>query len=200
MVRKNSSLLLAAIATLLSIVSIAWFSCSKSNGLVKCEGVICENGASCGIDTVTKKPRCFCPVGYEGSSCATASIGKYLGTWLMRQVVFGSDSSASINDTSYYTVFLVKSATPTTFFMNNFANNPYYNQIICTLDSTSSFHFYIDTISAYHMLFDNYKVTFGDGYVTVNDSAIFGSFGVRHLTSTANYVNDTIIFSMTQYH
>jgi len=199
MVSKKSSLLIAAIATLFCIISVAWFSCNKSGGLVRCEGVICENGGYCNYDTATKKPSCICPTGYEGANCATSSIGKYLGTWTMRQIITGSDSASYIGDTSYYTVFLVKTATPTTFFINNFANNPYYNQIICTLDSTNSFNFIIDTLSSSSMLFTSFKITYGSGAISVNDSVITGVFGFRGLTATTNWILDTVSIRLTPY-
>ena len=116
----------------------------------------------------------------------------------MRQIITGSDSAAFIDDTSYYTVFLKKSATPTTFFIDNFANNKYYNEIVCTIDSATSYHFGIDTISAYHMLFDSYKLTYGYGYITTTDT-VFGTFAVRHLSATSNWVNDTVLFRLTPH-
>jgi hypothetical protein len=158
----------------------------------RCEGVICENGGYCHMDSTTNKPKCICPTGFEGVNCATGSIAKYIGTWDMRQIISGSDSVGFINDTSYFQVFLRKTATPTTFFIDNFADNKYYNEIVCTVDSNNSFNFGIDTISAYHMLFDSYRLTYGYGYITSNDSAIIGTFAVRHLTATSNWINDTV--------
>lgn len=197
MVKRKSSLFIAAILSLVSFITITWLSCSKGDGsLQRCEGVICENGGYCHMDTVTKKPKCICPTGYEGANCATGSISKYIGTWDMTQIITGSDTSGFINDTSKFEVFVKRTATPTTFFIDNFADNKYYNEIVCTLDSANSFVFSIDTLSAYHMLFDNYKLTFGYGYITYNDSAIVGTFGVRHLTATSNWVNDTVQIRM----
>ena len=198
MAKRKRNLLIAALLTIVPYMAITWLSCNKSDGsLQRCEGVICENGGYCHLNLTTNLPSCICPTGYEGANCATASVAKYIGTWDMRQIITGSDTAGFIKDTSYYTVFLVKSATPTTFFINNFANNKYYNQIICTMDSANSFDFLIDTISAYHMLFDNFKLQYGWGSITHNDSAITGTFAVRHLTSTSNWINDTVQFALT---
>ena len=200
MVRRKSSIFIAAIFTILSFVTITWVSCSKNNdGLVRCEGVVCQNGGYCHTNAVTGISSCSCPTGYEGPYCATASVTKYLGTWRMQQVITGSDSILTIHDTTHYSVSLVQTATPTTFFINNFADNPYYNQILCTIDTNNSAIFTIDTFSAYHMLFDNYKLLYGRGSITSNNSVINGTFAVRHLTSTSNWVNDTITFMLNSH-
>lgn len=191
MVNKKSSLIIAAIATLFCILSVAWFSCNKNATLQRCEGVICENGGYCSYDTATKVPQCVCPTGFEGASCATASRAKYLGAWYLRQIVIGSDTASYVGDTNIYVVFLDSTATPTTFFINNFANNPLYNQILCSIDSTNTYNFAIDTISAVSMVFNNYKLTFGYGSLSLKDT-ITGEFGVRHLTPTNNWVDDTV--------
>lgn len=199
MVRRKSSLFIAAILTIVSFVTITWLSCNKSGSLVRCEGVICENGGYCKMDSATNKPHCICPTGFEGANCGTAATAKYIGTWDMRQIITGSDTTTFNNDTSYYVVFLVNSATPTTFLINNFANNPYYNEIVCTLDSTNSSNFVIDTLSDDHMLFTSYKLTFGWGSISANDTVINGIFGVRHLSPTSNWLNDTVKLKLTPH-
>ena len=199
MVKIKSSQFITAILSLLLIMAITWISCNKGEGtLRRCEGVICENGGYCYFDTVTDKPRCICPTGYEGPTCASSVVTKYLGTWDMRQIITGSDSAGHIRDTSYYTVLLRKTATNTTFFIDNFSNNKYYNQILCSIDSANSYNFGIDTISAYHMLFDNFKLLYGYGYMTYGDSFVVGTFALRHLTSTSNWVYDTVDFKLSQ--
>ena len=200
MVSKKSSLLIAAIATLFCIISVAWFSCNKSGGLVRCEGVICENGGYCNYDTATKKPSCICPTGYEGSNCATASVNKFLNTWDMTQTDIGSDSAGSIGLVYKYTVSLQPTATPTTFFINNLSNDPYYYNIICTLDSTQSNNqvnqFYMDTISAFHMVYDHYRILYGGGTINNNYDTISGTFATRHLSPTTNWINDTFTITL----
>lgn len=191
----------AAIVTMLSFITIAWFSCTKVNeNLRTCNGVICQNGAYCRVDTTTKKPVCHCPTGYEGPTCATISIDKFVDTWDLTQVITGSDSTIGAFDTTTrYTVFLKKTATPTTFFINNFVGNPYYNEIVCTLDSLNSRIFTIDTISAYHMLFDHFQLVRGFGSISDNDSVIRASLYTRHLSVTSNWINDTFQLTMTRH-
>lgn len=198
MLSKISNRVVAASMTIFCVLTIGWFSCNKEGSYQRCEGVICENGGFCAVDTLTKKPKCTCPAGFEGPNCATAAVTKYIGDWNMRQIVTGSDSAGIINDTSYYTVSLTNSATPTTFFINNFANNRFYNQIVCTLDSANSYNFGIDTISAYHMLFDAYKLLYGYGYITTSDSFIIGTFAEKKLSSTANWMYDTVQFRLSR--
>jgi hypothetical protein len=199
MVHKRSSLVIAAIAALFSFLTVTYVSCDKTGGLVRCEGVICENGGFCQMDAVMHKPKCICPTGYEGNNCSVLSVAKYYGTWDMRQIIKGTDTAAFLNDTSYYMVNLKKSATPTTFFIDNFSGNPYYNSVTCTLDSFDSRNFTIDTFSAYHMLFDHYMMLYGSGTMTNNDSLITAKFAVRHLSPTANWINDTISLRMVPH-
>lgn len=192
MVRKNSNIVIAAIIALFCFLTVTYVSCDKTGGLVRCEGVICENGGFCQMDVTSNKPKCVCPTGYEGANCATLSVAKYFGTWDARQVINGSDSTTFQHDTSYYVVTLQKTATPTTFFITNFSDKRYYNTVVCTLDSMDSRSFTIDTISAYHMLFDHYRIIWGHGYMTSNDTLITADFWLRHLSPTSNWINDSV--------
>ena len=121
-----------------------------------------------------------------------------MGTWRMMQIIAGSDSVGFVKDTSYYSVNLTKSATPTTFLITNLTGNPYYNNIICTMDSTNSAVFTIDTISAYHMLFDHYRMMYGFGYVTTSDTFIRADLSTKHLSATSNWINDTFTLMLTR--
>ncbi len=200
MARRKSRLFIASLLTILSFSLIVWASCNKGGVTpVRCEGVVCENGGYCYVDTFTQKPYCTCPTGYEGPNCATVSVAKYIGTWNMQQIIKGSDTTSFINDTSYYVVSLANSSTPTTFFINNFVNNPYYTEIVCTLDSTNSFGFVIDTLSDDHMLFSSFKLQYGSGAISSNGSVITGQFAMRQLTATSNWVNDTVSFTLTHH-
>src|ERR1035437_5617075 len=107
MIIKRGSKFIAATVTFISIITVAWLSCTKVGAnLQTCNGIICENGGYCHVDTFTKKPVCLCPSGYEGSNCATVSVDKYIGTWDMMQVITGSDSIGFKNDTVHYIVLL----------------------------------------------------------------------------------------------
>jgi hypothetical protein len=205
MVSKKSSLIIAAIVTIFSFITVAYISCSKpGKSLNSCEYVVCQNGGYCFVDTVNQayNPVCVCPTGFEGSNCATASVQKFLGTWNMVQTDTGSDSAAFIGIALKYTVSLVPTATPTTFFIDNFSNDPYYTNILCTIDSAqnpathSVTHFFIDTISAYHMLYAHYRLLYGSGDIYNNDS-ISGTFATMHLSPTSNWVHDTFTITLT---
>jgi len=197
---KKGGKLIAAIIAVFSFITIAWFSCTKAgSNLNTCNYYVCENGGYCHRDTLTKLVGCICPTGYEGQSCATKSVTKYIGTWDMMQVITGSDSSAFKNDTLRYTVFLKATATPTTFFIDNFGTNQFYNNIICTLDSANSSDFVIDTISAFHLMYDNYHIVLGYGSIAANDSLINAFMITRHLSPTSNWINDTFVLTMTPH-
>ena len=196
MIRRKNNIFIAVLITIFSFFTVTYMSCSKGfHGHVGCEGVLCENDGYCHIDTLTHKPKCVCPVGYEGSNCATVSVAKYLAAWTVKQKILGSDSTMYNGDSLTYIAFLRKSGTPTTFFIDNFFNNPYYNDIICTLDSMNSSHFLLDTLSAYHMVYNNFKVVSGSGYIYHNDS-IYATIIVRYKNKTTNWEKDTLGLTM----
>ena len=201
MVNKKSSFIIAAIVSIFSFIIVAHTSCKKNeNSPNVCEGVVCQNNGYCHVDTLHGLHWvCVCPTGYEGNYCETISVAKYIGTWDVKQVVTGSDSLNFKGVTYLYTAFLKETATPTTFFINNVSNDPFYNDIICTLDSGNSNHFYIDTISAFHMVYDHYKILYGSGMIYNSDS-ISATFATRHLSATTNWINDTFFLTITPHH
>lgn len=201
MVNKKSSFVIAAIVTIFCLFVVAWTSCKKNNSSANvCENYICNNNGYCHVDTVhSYHAVCVCPTGYEGTNCETPSVKKYIGQWDVTQKVSGSDSTAFIGVVYKYTAFLQQTATPTTFFIDNVSDNRYYNDIICTLDSDYSSYFKIDTISAYHMVYDHYRILYGGGQIFNNDS-ISGTFATRHLSPTSNWTNDTFSLTMTLHH
>lgn len=206
MVSKKNKLSIAAIVTIFSFFTVVYVSCSKGNhGFVRCEGVICENDGYCHMDTLTNKPKCVCPTGYEGANCSIVSVAKFYGSWDVKQVITGSDSSAYIGQDTSYIAFLKKSGTPTTFLIDNFFNNPYYNNIICTIDSPNTAlgtsHFNLDTLSAYHMVYNNFGVKIGFGTIsssvgsTALDS-INAVIVIRYKNRTTNWEVDTVTLAM----
>ena len=197
MVMKRSNFIIATLVALFAVVTVAHMSCTKSSSSASCTPTFCVNGGVCSIDTTTHKPVCTCPTGYEGPSCATVSASKYLGNWNMQQVITGSDSTAYNHDTSYYTVTLTQAYTPTTFFIDNFFNNQEYNHIICTLDSTNSANFGIDTISAYYMVF-NHFIVLPYGYGNISNDTIWGLIYIQFKNATTNWQLDTIAFKLWQ--
>jgi hypothetical protein len=199
MVNKKSGNIIAVIIAMFSLIAITYTSCTTpAANLNNCEGVLCNNGGYCYVDSLTKIRHCVCPKGFEGPTCATPSVSKYFGTWNLTQKITSADSTIPAADSvSHYIVNLVQSATPTTFFINNFSGNIFYNEIVCTLDSTNSYIFTIDTLSAFHMIFDNYRLLYGYGSISNNDSLIRATFAIKHLTPTTNWVYDTISLYMT---
>ena len=203
---KTGNRLIAGAFTLVCVIAVIWGSCTKpGDNLNTCNNYVCENGGYCSMDTLTKKVHCFCPVGFEGTNCSVRTVDRYVDTWNMMQIRTGSDSIKydtaynKIIDTVYYVVMLKKTATPTTFFIDNFSSNPYYNSIICSIDTGDKSHFIIDTFSSYHLMWDNYHLIAGQGNLIHNDSMIRADLITRHLSPTANWVNDTFAMFLTRH-
>jgi hypothetical protein len=190
MVSKKGSLIIAAIVATLFLFTAAWTSCTKplDNYKYSCSGVVCSNGGHC------DSARCFCPVGYEGPTCATASVNKFYGTYRLNSLIIGSDSVAWVGRDTVYNVLLRYTATPTTFFMNNFAGDPFYSNIVCTLDSINNYNFAIDTISRTNMVYDHYRILGGYGHL--EGDSITARIWIRHLNDNVNWQNDTLLLGL----
>ena len=204
MVNKKSSVFIAAIVALLCFLSVVYVSsCTKAGNGATCEGVVCENGGYCLTDTVTTNgnkqltSHCVCPSGFEGANCATVSANKYLGSWSVVQTVIGSDSAKTIGTDSLYSVLLYASATPTTFMIYNLCGDKNYNDIICSIDSINTSNFTIDSLSAFHMIFDHFKLTQNASGVIVSGTSItITKLCIRRLNYNVNWQNDTLSLVM----
>ena len=195
MLSKRSSIIIAAIGALFCFLSVAYVSCTKPGSSPLCNGVTCENGGYC------LKGNCICPAGYEGINCGTASVDKYIGPWDVNQRIVGSDSINVIGKDSLYTVDLLRTATPTSFFINNFMGNANYNNIICILDTLNTSNFAVDTTRGIYMLFDNVAVRPNShGTINTGNRTISASVYLRFLNSTHNWEVDTLSLSMTPHH
>ena len=199
MLTKKSNILIAAIGTVLCFFSIVYVSCTKVGSSPACNGLICQNGGYC------NKGRCVCPSGYEGANCATGSATRFFGTsaraWKVHQVTIGSDTTASIGKDSTYTVFFKKSATPTTFFVDNFLGNASYNDILCTLDSTNTRSFKLDSLRDLNMWYEHLFIKGNSwGLMEDNDTAINGIIILRYVNQTHNWQVDTLSMRFTPNH
>ena len=190
--KKRSNIFIATLVALFSFVTVVYMSCTTPGNTVSCSGSTCVNGGYCRIDTTTHKPACTCPTGYEGTNCSTVSVSKFLGNWNLRQIIVGSDSVKYNNDTTYYPAYLKAASTPTTFFIDNFFNDPYYNNIICTLDSAYSSYFVIDTISSFHMITSTFLIR--GGYGSIKGDTINALLYIQFKNQTSNWQIDTINF------
>ena len=203
MVNKKSRLIIATMLAVISFLSIVYVSsCTKvGKDMTHCLHITCQNGGYCHQRTDTTAyihpDTCVCPTGFEGVTCQTVAVTKYIGTWAMTQTIIGSDSMQYIvkKDTTY-TAYLRTTPTPTTFFIANFNNNAYYNDIICTMDSLNSSHFTIDTISAFQMIYYNYQILSGSGIINKTKDTIVGNFITRHRNYTTNWEVDTLAISL----
>jgi len=180
---------------LLLFFCVFYMSCSKSGKPSSCSGVICENGGYC------NKGKCVCPLGYESANCGTASVAKFINTWDVTQTIIGSNRIVPSQDSSYI-LFIEQSATPTTFFINNFYGNPYYNNVICILDTLNTSYFRFDTNDSdegFHMINDGFYITGGKGYITLTatDTFIIDTFYDYH---KATGEIDTVAMRLTPYH
>lgn len=195
MLTRKGSVFIAAMAAIFSLLSIVYVSCTKVGSAPACNGVICQNGGYC------KSGHCKCPAGYEGSTCGTLSVKRYFGTWNVHQTCIGSDSSSVVGKDSFYTVFLSQTATPTTFFMDNFLGNPNYNNLICTIDTLNPRHFVVDTSRDFHMWYEYVTVKAGShGDLATDDTTIDVYLVLRRLSPTHNWRNDTMSLIITPHH
>ncbi len=162
-----------------------------------CKNVVCRNGGHCNDTSV-----CVCPVGFEDSVCGTATVAKYLSNWGVYAKIIGSDSLATIDtallDTTYI-ARLAATSTPTTFFFSNFNNNAYYDVVICSLDSTNSYHFTIDSISPFQMIYQSYRILSGSGTLNKTKDTINAQYITRHKNKSTNWQVDTVLLQMIKH-
>ena len=195
MLTRRGSIIIAAFSAIFCLLSVAYVSCTKVGSSPACNGVVCLNSGYC------KAGHCKCPSGFEGANCGTAQVAKYFGTWNVHQTVVGSDSSKKIGQDSVYTVFLKKTATPTTFFMDNFLGNASYNDLLCTLDTLNSSNFGLDTLRDFNMWYEHVTIKTGSyGYIASNDTIINANVIIKYVNTTHNYQVDTLRMIMTPHH
>ncbi len=188
MVSKKSGLVLSVIGLVVFVFSLVYVSsCTKplADYRYSCINVVCQNGGHC------DSGRCTCPVGYEGGHCETRVVDHFYGTWKVHQRTVGSDSTNVVGKDSVYNLELMPTATPTTFFIYNFAGNQYYSELVCLLDSTFNNNFTIDTTSALNMAYDHYRIRGGYGKRYATDS-IWARVYVRRLNYNVNWQRDTM--------
>ena len=193
---KNNNIILATVIAVFSFFTIAYLSCNKpGKDNTVCKDVVCRNGGHCNDSS-----KCVCPVGLEDSVCGTKTVVKYISNWGVTQTIVGSDSIATIKkkDTSFV-ARLNYTATPTTFFFSNFNNNSYYDVVICTMDSINSYHFTIDTISPFQMIYQSYQILSGSGTLNKTKDTINASYITRHKNYTTNWQVDTVVLQMIKH-
>jgi hypothetical protein len=191
MVSKNNKVT-AAILAVLSFFMVTYVSCSKSNpDTTKCKNVTCRNGGHCNDSS-----DCICPLGYEDTACGTETVAKYLSNWSVKQWIIGSDSSDYIGTDTFYTSGITRTSTPTTFFITNFNDNRYYNNVLCQMDSINSYRFKIDTISPFQMIYQSYQILSGAGTLNKSKDTIDAIFMTRHKNESTNWQVDTVQLQM----
>ncbi len=202
MVSNRKTNLFTTLVAFLCFLAVVTMSCKRTDGFIGCEGVVCQNGGVCHVDTLSpsKKtgPVCHCPTGWEGTDCGAESRVKFYGTWNTEQTIFYSDSPGYVKQVSNYYLSLVASGTPTTFLINNFFNDPYYNKIICMLDSTNSSNFNIDTLSNFEMNYDHYHILWGEGYINNAQNYIVARMAIRFKNKTNNWQIDSVSLKMAK--
>lgn len=192
MVSKKNGLVITALGILSLFVSVIYISsCTRTPGEFpySCSGVVCQNGGKC------DSGKCVCPVGFEGTNCATGTVDKFIGNWRVTQTVLGSDSANLVNTQTTYTMRLMRTATNTTFFLYNFNDNPTYSSLLCRIDSIKKNDFSIDTNSSTNMIYDQFRMKNGFGFI-VNSDSISMKVYVRRLNSTVNWQNDTMALGL----
>ena len=206
--RKNEIVTVIVVATIYALFAV-YMSCSKPGGAPLCRNVVCNNGGYC------DKGNCSCAFGYEGLHCDSAFAMKFAGAWDTWQTTIGSDSVREKGTEISYISYLKLTATPTTFFINNFMGNASYNQLVCVIDSANTTHFVLDSTRGHGMIYDNvFVMPDSKGMIYLTDPnkyhlsnivqlpylRIQAQFIVRKLTTTHNWRTDTLSLIMTPHH
>ncbi len=195
MASKKNKVIIATLLAVFSFFTVVNTSCSKHNkDMTVCKNVVCRNGGHCNDSS-----KCVCPVGWEDSVCGTVTVAKYISNWGVTQTIVGTDSLQYLNTDTMYTVAIKTTSTPTTFFISNFNNNPYYNDVICTMDSINSYKFYIDTISPFQAIYYSYQILSGHGSMNKTKDTITATFITRHKNHTTNWEVDTTNLLMVRH-
>lgn len=205
--KKNGVIVATIISVCCFLFAVYISSCTKPGKVYNCDYVVCQNKGFCVMDTVKNSsgvvqniiPQCVCPTGWEGANCATASVTKFLGTWDVKQTVIGSDSLDIVGTDSLYSVQLQQSATPTTFLIWGLCGDPNYNDVVCTIDSINTNKFVIDTLSAFHMVFDHFKLLQNAQGIIIPGSSITTTLCVKRLNYNINWQHDTLSIVMTPH-
>lgn len=188
MLLKKGSVLVAGALTLLSLMSVGYFSCMKSKVTpYTCTNVTCDNGGHC------ERGFCLCPVGYDGYRCSNESRVKFYGNWKVTQVIVGSTDSTIKGKDTTYNVSFKKSGSVTTFLVDNFMGDTAYNNIICYIDTGGNGdRFVFDTTQSLHMIYDNFRIQANStGLYDEATKRINGTLITRHLEGTVNWQIDT---------
>lgn len=191
MLSKKRGLVIATFLALFSFLSVTYLSCKKDVVVdpTSCEGIgaMCKNNSHCYMG------KCVCPVGYTGPFCETSITARFAGSWDVTQHCVGSDSASARGKDSTYVLYIRKSPTNTTFLIDNFYGNSSYNNIICSVDSIYTYAFRVDTITPFHMLYNQVRIFPGaNGKISGDDSEITIDMTVRHLTPNVNWQLDTL--------
>ncbi|MBC7553369.1 MAG: hypothetical protein H7257_05275 [Taibaiella sp.] len=193
MLSKRSNIIIAVMGAVFSFLSVAYVSCTKVGTSPSCNGVVCKNSGYC------NRGQCVCPTGYEGTDCGVASVSKFIGAWDVKQLVTGSDTLSAIGRDSSYIVFLKNTATPTTFFIDNFLGNPHYNQLIGTIDSVNTGNFVLDTLRDINMQADKVFIRLNSKGSYNANGQITATVILRHLTPTYNWQVDTLALVLKRH-
>ena len=167
------------LAIILAISAISYISCNKDNNvtsstIIKC--VTCANGGSCINDT------CRGPAGYEGTSCQTEAIQKFLGNWIVSE----KGSNTGIQN---YSIYIENFSSLTSITINQLyypyiSNFTTPNQLSGNIAGDSIF---IPT----QPLYDSASIV-GKGYYTPGSGGAFSTITFRYkVTNTyTGVVND----------
>ena len=128
--------------------AITYTSCNKD----KCKDVVCSNGGTC-LDGI-----CTCKSGYEGTTCATVSAAKFVGTY---SVVENCSVSGGVGP---YTTTIVESTTnEVNILMNDFGDLTATITIVGSVNGTT-LTIASQTVSGYTV---SGSGTYNNGVITI---------------------------------
>jgi hypothetical protein len=149
--KKIKNILLASILTMSAFTATIMTSCNPD----ACQDVICSNGGTC------TDGACSCPSGYEGASCDTRTITKYLGSYVGN----GTDDNGGVY-TSWKLVIAQTDTTSTTNATFVLLNSSNVQQLSFTGTISSNGIISLDNKTTTNFLYTN-----GTGSVAVGSYA-----------------------------
>jgi len=145
------TILISALATFATFISVMYISCNRD----KCRTVVCANNGVCNQGT------CICPSGYGGTNCQTVLRQKFLGLWQVFE-------KGSTTNAAQYPITIIEGANITDVQIQNV-----FNYFTVPINAT------VGGVNGDSLFIPNQqlqgKLIFGVGYIY--STTTYGQFG-----------------------
>ncbi len=156
---KNLKQILFGAAVALSTLTLVFTSCSKD----ECEDVTCSNEGTC------QSGVCICKPGYEGGTCESKSIDKFIKIWSAEDNEVGDNNllnyPAMISQKLSDNIFQVEISNFSDYFVNKVGGAVEGNQIIIPAQEPDA---------------DGYEVS---GTLSYNNGLLEADYSIKQLSS-----------------